>query len=63
MAASEWSRYATELYRARVADQQARLDAYANGYPTEERTFFTEIETRVTFRETLQWLKGTWHER
>lgn len=63
MAASEWSRYATDIYRQRVADQQARVDAYANGYATEESTYYREIEPRVTFRDTLIWLRGAWQQR
>ena len=63
MAGNAWSEYATDIYRQRVAEQQARVDAYANGYPTEESAFYSEIEPRVTFKDTLKWLKGTWQQR
>lgn len=53
-----WHEYVTSAYYAERDAQQQRCDEYANGYATEETTFYTEIETRVTFKAILLQAKG-----
>ena len=55
----KWSEYATEMYRERLAIQDAAVEAYANGYATETADYYREIEPRVTFRDTLIQLRGS----
>lgn len=54
-----WSKYCTDMYYALRAEQEARCEAYSNGYATEEAEFYREVEDKITFKSVLIMLRGT----
>lgn len=54
-----WSKLTTEIYYSLRDAQLERMEAYAIGYPSMEKTFFAEIEKRVTFKDVLIMMKGS----
>lgn len=58
-----WVRFCVDTYWSARRPQLARLDEWAIGYDTEERLFYSEVESRVTFRDTLIRCSPEWRAR
>jgi hypothetical protein len=56
---NRWHEYVMSAFYAERDAQVARCDEYANGYATEETTFYAEIEARVTLKDILIQARGT----
>lgn len=55
---SGWNAHVRTLYAEQVAAQQARAEAVTYGYDTDEQLYYTTIERRVTFKDTLIQSRG-----
>lgn len=57
---NRWVRFCVDTYWSMRHPQLVRLDEWARGYASEERSFYTDIEPRVTFRDTLVACSPEW---